>query len=210
MRPLALAALASLAALATTGCATRARPYRFSSPLLGAADVPAAPLPHSTPAPRIAAVHPHSRRGWQSDAQASSIRTVSAAGIEARMPVASAEAAASVTDDGYARPAVWSMLPAPHLGALPAPTIHEPADLRALIGTRDSRDPTIILLSWLAELNIHVDAAVLTSRFQPPTEIALPGDLLVFDHAIGDEPADLLALAIARDARGVTEFLYAG
>ncbi|MDQ3300101.1 MAG: hypothetical protein M3619_26265, partial [Myxococcota bacterium] len=36
------------------------------------------------------------------------------------------------------------------------------------------------------------------------------GDLLVFDRAIVDEPADLLAVVIARDERDVTEFLYLG
>jgi hypothetical protein len=44
----------------------------------------------------------------------------------------------------------------------------------------------------------------------PPTEVAKPGDLLVFDRAVGDDNFDLVALAIARDARGVTEFIYAG
>jgi hypothetical protein len=32
----------------------------------------------------------------------------------------------------------------------------------------------------------------------------------VFDHALSDQPSDLVALVIGRDARGVTEFLYAG
>jgi hypothetical protein len=43
-----------------------------------------------------------------------------------------------------------------------------------------------------------------------PTDIAKPGDLLVFDHALGDSTNDLVALVLARDARGVTEFLYPG
>ena len=37
-----------------------------------------------------------------------------------------------------------------------------------------------------------------------------PGDILVFDRALGDGGADLVALVIARNTRGVLEFLYTG
>jgi hypothetical protein len=43
-----------------------------------------------------------------------------------------------------------------------------------------------------------------------PTEAAQPGDLLVFDRAVANRPSDLVALVIGRDARGVTEVVYAG
>jgi len=54
------------------------------------------------------------------------------------------------------------------------------------------------LVSWASE----------TRRLRPATEPPLPGDLLIFDQATSDAPADLVALALARDERGVTELLY--
>jgi hypothetical protein len=48
------------------------------------------------------------------------------------------------------------------------------------------------------------------NRLAVPTDIAKPGDLLVFDYTVGEEMFDLVAIAIGRDARGVTEFMYAG
>ena len=220
------------AALLFSACASRAQPYRFSSPMLGAADVAPAPLPGAEPlakekrARAITASRP--KRGWQADAQHGPIRTVSARGLEAKMPEASADAATAVLDE--ASDVVWSRLPAPHRSSLPAqssdvtaaieiPRIREPSDLRMLIGQRDKRAPFEIVMAWLDELGITVDAAdgpalvawadakgKLVSSLEP----ARPGDLLVFDGVISDEPSDMIAIAIARDGRGVTEFLYAG
>src|SRR4051794_13140619 len=102
--------------LAMTACATRTQPYRFSSPMLGMADVPAAPLPGVKPARPASRAAPPARRagGWQADAQDGRIRVVSAAGIETRMPTASAEDAAAITDETAAQPSAWVTLPAPH------------------------------------------------------------------------------------------------
>jgi hypothetical protein len=161
------------------------------------------------------------------------IRSVSARGIEAKRPTASAEAAAAVVEQPSAQASAWSRLPAPHRGSsLPAqpggitaaiqiPTIREPSDLRALVGQRDSRDPYVIVLDWLDDLGIDIhppDAggeslvtwAQTAHMLAPSTEAAKPGDMLVFDRAVTDEPFDLVGLAIARDGRGVTEFIYAG
>ncbi|MGE5187352.1 MAG: hypothetical protein ACM31C_35140, partial [Acidobacteriota bacterium] len=44
-------------------------------------------------------------------------------------------------------------------------------------------------------------------RAAAPTSDIAPGDLLVFDRTEG-EPADRVAIAIGRDARGVTELVY--
>jgi len=220
------------------GCAVRAQPYRFASPLLGAADVPAPALPGVKPASKAAASKRRAAPvrvagGWQADAQQEMIRTVSARGIEAKLPTASAEAASAVSEQGAAREVVWSRLPAPNRGSsLPAqpggiiaaiqvPSIREPADLRGLVGQRDSRDPYVIVLDWLDEIGIDIhppDTAgeplvtwAQTARMlAAPTDIARPGDLLVFDRALGDDLFDLVALVIGRDARGVTEFMYAG
>ena len=111
MRFIAIAAALALAG----GCTSRARAYRFSSPLLGAADVPAESLSGSSRQGKRAQPLTVRRpvRGWQADAQQGAIRTVSARGIEATMPVASADAAAAITREGYARAVVWSRLPAP-------------------------------------------------------------------------------------------------
>jgi hypothetical protein len=234
--------LAAAVAL-SAGCASRAQPYRFSSPLLGAADVPAETLPGAKPASKAAkaATALAKRRaapvrvagGWQADAQQGAIRSVSARGIDAKMPVASAEAASQVTREGNARDVVWSRLPAPHrgvlvggsaggvTGAIQLPTFREPSDLRQLVGHRDKREPYTIVMSWLAELGIDIHPpatggtdlvtwAQTANRLAGPTDIAKPGDLLVFDYAVGEDMFDLVAIAIGRDARGVTEFIYAG
>lgn len=246
MRSRALASVLGLAIGLGAGCATRSQPYRFASPLLGVADVPTAPLPGAEPAgenrerPTGRSRRVASRRaapirvgGWQADAQQGVIREVSARGIEARMPVASAEAADAVARDGHARAVVWSRLPAPHRGSsLPAqpggvtgaivvPRIREPADLRGLVGQRDKRDPFEIVLGWLDDLGIQsapypaegpalVTWAATAGKLASRTDVPRPGDLLVFDRAVSDEPADLIALVIARDARGVTEVVYPG
>ena len=220
-------ALAAVLALAATGCAQRTQPYRFSSPMLGVADLPAAPLP-GRPGPdsgpsRSRAANPvvASRPvgGWQVDAQAGTVRSVSARGLEMHTPVASAEAADAVASAASARGVVWSRLPAPHRGPVAAPPPREPSDLRILVGSRDKREPFAVVADWLGQLDRHVagsDGASLVAwaesagALRSRTEVALPGDLLVFDHVDSDEPYDRVALVIARDARGVTEFLYAG
>jgi len=205
--------------------------------MLGAADVPALALPGVKPASKATskrrAAPIRVAGGWQVDAQQGAIRSVSARGIEAKMPTASAEAASAVTEQGAAREVVWSRLPAPHRGqnqparsdgvlsSIQVPSIHEPADLRTLVGQRDNRDPYAIALAALAEVGIDIHPpdtvgqplvtwAQTAGMLAAPTDVAKPGDLLVFDRAIGDDLYDLVAVAIARDARGVTEFLYAG
>lgn len=218
-------ALTALLALAATGCAVRSQPYRFSSPMLGLADLPAAPLPghagHDAPRSRTANPVVASRPvgGWQADAQAGTIRSVSARGLDTRMPVASAEAADAVAREASAHGVVWSRLPAPHQAPVATVPPREPSDLRALVGSRDKRDTFAIVTDWLSQLDRHVSAtdgaslvawADSAGALRDRTDVALPGDLLVFDHVTGDDRFDLVALVIARDGRGVTEFLYAG
>jgi len=233
MRLRAFAALlfAAAAALAVSGCGARDHPYRFASPMLGHADVPSHRLPDgsgssgSSDRPsatgRPASGRPHRAYGWQADSQAG-IRTVSAHGIEVTMPPASAEAAASITHEQYAREIVWSQLPAPHKETGVAATpVREPSDLRALVGQRDKRDPFTLVIDWLGELGLSFDRASASdgpalvawaeaaNKLQAPTDCA-PGDILVFDRAVGEMPSDLIALVIARDTRGVIEFMYSG
>ncbi|NVB83236.1 MAG: hypothetical protein HOV81_32990 [Kofleriaceae bacterium] len=226
-----LRALATLLAIAATGCAQRTQPYRFSSPMLGLADLPPAPLPgqrgpdsgpsRPSSGPRTANPVVASRPvgGWQVDAQAGTIRSVSARGIEMHTPVASAAAADAIASEATSRSVVWSQLPGPHRGPVATQPPREPADLRALVGTRDKRDSFVVVTDWLSQLDRHVggsDGASLVAwaesagALRAPTDVALPGDLLVFDHVDGGDRFDRVALVLARDGRGVTEFLYLG
>jgi hypothetical protein len=191
--------------------------------------------------------------GWQTDAQ-SGIRTVSARGIELKQPEASAETAAAViSESAAARPEWWAHLPAPHrsgsagvtgsLSAATAPSradqirlagAREPVDLRALVGTRDKREPFAIAMEWLAgmgitfaegETAVEMAASVVQSptdgpalvewarsrgKLLAPTDTPVPGDVLVFDRATTGDAADLVAVVIGRDARSVLEYMYAG
>jgi len=55
------------------------------------------------------------------------------------------------------------------------------------------------LLAWAHETRVLHDL----------DETPAPGDLLVFDEIESDADADLIAVVIARDDRGITEFIYA-
>jgi hypothetical protein len=106
-------------------------------------------------------------------------------------------------------------LPAPrHLAPdAPLPPLRSPVDLRALVGRRIKRGAFAETLAWARSLGEQVDVptgpalvtwAAKSDHFASTTE---PGDLLIFDRTEG-APADLVAIAVARDPRGVTEFVY--
>jgi hypothetical protein len=230
------ALLFAAACIAASACAPRAQPYRFSMSMLGGADVPPAALPGPTrkqpaAAPRTTQPRTHYAYGWQTDTQAG-IRTASAKGIELSMPEASAASADAVPRDAASNGVVYSRLPTPHkvpttglVAALDVQGwdhIREAVDLRRWVGRRDKREPLTILLAWVADLELGDEAlaaagyehevvawATQHSRLLGPTEVAQPGDLLVFDRAVANEPADLIAIVIGRDTRGVTEIAYA-
>lgn len=210
MRYLALASL--LAAAASGACVAHDRPHRFSSPMLGAADLPPPPLPGAPP-PARHQLENRERLAHHADP----IRVVSAPPIRE----ASAAAAAQVAAVPAAQEPARAALPAPH--RLPSdalvPALRTPADLRALVGRRDKRDPITAALAWSRELGAPVEArtgedviawATQRSALGGSTEPAAPGDLLVFDHASSDAEADLIAVVIERDPRGVTELIYLG
>ena len=170
------------------GCASREHPYRFASPMLGMATVPPEPL-RAQPVPRPGV------RG--------------AAIASAATAVASAPAT-------LAR----SHLPSPHrlpVDSLPPPA-RSPDELRGLVGRRDKRSSIAAAIGWSRDLGAPIAAAngselvdwAEREHRAIPEHLAEPGDLLVFDRATGDDPADLVALAIGRDARGVLEFVYLG
>ena len=192
--------------------------------MLGMADVPPASLHEGSTRPSNRAAPPPRRAGgWQADTQGGAIRVVSANGIETKRIEASAAAADEIREERYASQPAWMQLPAPNRAsssitdavALP----HEPADLRSLVGTRDKRDSFTVLLSWTTTLGLRVegiDGATLVAwaagvgKLEPHTATPNPGDLVVFDHVVGENESDLVGLVLARDTRGVTEFLYVG
>ena len=194
-------------ALLGGACGTRARPYRFASPMLATADVPPQPL-RAPPATSRS-------RPELANREAAAIRVVSAPNIRE----ASAALAEAVVAQPAAQPEARAALPAPH--RLPAgavvPAIRSPTDLRALVGYRDKRDPFTVAIEWARSLGRTTDGASASellawaesaSRLADPTAEAQPGDLLIFDHANSDSEADLIAIVIERDVRGVTEYVY--
>jgi hypothetical protein len=225
-------------AIAATGCATRAQPFRFSSPLLGQADVP----PDWSAAPG----DPNAR--WRRPAPDDTItvqRGIHLTPVEDPRPgtirVASAQAASDVAAVAEANGVVLSRLPANHRfdDNEPHATLHEPSDLRALVGRRDVRDSVGAALAWSAELGAPIDldlarpdaparasyrvraAATIAASIantgklvawstthDRTTDDAAPGSLLVFARTESDDAPDLVALAIGRDDRGVTEFVF--
>jgi hypothetical protein len=192
VRPFLAAAL--LALLSAGGCAQGDRPYRFTSPMLGTADLPRTPLRADPAAPRP--------RPELANRDARPIRVVSAPQIRE----ASAAAAAAI-----ALPDAPAPLPTPHRvpPSTVLPAVREAPDLRALVGYRDKRDPHTAILSILPALGRSAPAT-LTDQLSDPTELAAPGDLLIFDRAVSDADADLIAIVIGRDTRGVTEYVYLG
>lgn len=193
--------------LLIAACGAHARSLRFASPMIGGADVPEAPL----------------RRTERPEARQPSVARTDAMPPEAPgevavkpIRVASAAAADAVVASSHG--VVLSRLPAPHRAAdAPLPAVREPADLRKLVGFRDKRDPLVTVFGWARDLGADIAAtggpalvewAGGANRLAAPTDVANPGDLLVFDDTDSDLPADLVAIAVARDARGVTEFIY--
>jgi len=139
-------------------------------------------------------------------------------------PAAAPGAATAVVDD-YPRAAdggvVISRLPAPHrLRAAVSPSIATLDDARALVGRRDPRSPLAAALGWSSELTGRpapavTDGAALVAWAQGAgawraVPALVPGDLIVFDRAVGGARASLVAVALGRDERGVVEVLYLG
>lgn len=185
-------------------CGTRP-PYRFRSPMLGTASIPLAPLPHETPAKVIA-----NREREPHRVRADGIHVSTAPHIREASAASAAEvattAAATRRDE----------LPAPNRSnAVPPPAPRLPADLRALVGQRDKREPVAAAIAWARDLGMIVEDDIVawaerTDRLHDAATPPERGDLLVFDRVNSDEAADLIGVVIARDERNVTEFLYLG
>jgi hypothetical protein len=236
--PGSCALAAAIAAIGGGACVGRTQPYRFESPLLGGADVP--PAFAAKPGdPNARYRHPPvDDTITVQNGMHPSPRTP----LEDRRPgtirIASAQAAAEV-----ATGVDWMHLPAAQALPVDAPhaPLHEPADLRGLVGHRDSHDSVTAALGWSAELGVplaleleapalptgtHVSgraraAAVIVASVANTTTLLAwardhdrasdeiePGSLLVFSRTESDDAPDLVAIAIGRDTRGVTEFIY--
>ena len=113
--------------------------------MLGTASVPLAPLPHEE-------AH---RDEPIANRRAEAIRVSSAPQIRE----ASAAAAQAVTASPAA--ARKAELPAPNQIAAtePLPPTRVPADLRALVGRRDKREPVEAAIAWARELGMQVVGA---------------------------------------------------
>ncbi|HEY4177604.1 MAG TPA: hypothetical protein VGM90_12250 [Kofleriaceae bacterium] len=235
-------ALAIGLAAALAGCAAGREPYRFSSPMLGMASVPAPSLDHPLVPERSDDVRSDkisrvaSSRTPPSRCVDSATTKCAAAIRVANAPViheASAAAAAEVAIGQNAQPAERAELPAPNLlpTDAPRPDIHAPADLRRLVGYRDKRDSLVAALELAQAIGTRVSfepvaamTAAATDNVAPGDSLVSwaaredrladytaepqPGDLLVFDRVDSDATSDCIGLVIARDDRGVTEFLY--
>lgn len=116
---------------------------------------------------------------------------------------------------------VLSRLPERHREpARPAPPIESIDDARRLVGLRDPRPPLAAALAWSRQLTGRpapdvTDGAGLVAWAQASdawraVPAIAPGDLIVFDRAVGGARASLVAVALGRDARGVVEVLYLG
>jgi len=145
-------------AIGAAACAGRAQPYRFSSPLLGGADVP----------PSWSGKPSNPDEQWRRPADDDTITVQNGIHLSPRTPtedprpgairVASAQAAAAVTVTAEENGVTWSKLPASHAIALDAPHVplREPSDLRALVGRRDPHDSVTAALAWEAELGTRI------------------------------------------------------
>lgn len=196
-------------ALLATACAAKGQPYRFASPMLGTADTPRVAFhgPVDRPAPEPLA-----------NRHATPIRAVSAPTIRE----ASAAAAAAIADAPRAQPDARAALSAPHNATIPPPLPRTLADLRTLVGIRDKRTSLLLAIEWVTALGRAPEGFAGTTgedlvawadashRLADASDEPRPGDLLVFDAAQSDDAADLVAIVIARDERGVTEMLYLG
>jgi hypothetical protein len=204
-RALALA----LVAVATSACATRDRPYRFASPMLGMAQ---------TPPPSFHAPAPPPSDEPVANRHAAPIRVTTAP----RVREASAAAAAAIAEAPTAQPDGRASLSAPHRATTPPLPPRTLLDLRSLVGVRDKRTSLLLAIEWAHSLGFAPEGfagttgedlvawAEASHRLADATDEPRPGDLLVFDAATSDDPADLIAIVIARDDRGVTEMLYLG
>ncbi len=212
--------------LATAACAATSPPRRFAGTLTGGVSLDdLGPWPardrgqHPDPARRVATLSDARTPGAERLTIGDDGVVVWRDDLVAEGPV-----------DGSA---VISPLPAPHLqpsvkagtAAIDVAAAQDVAALRALVGQRDGRDGLAFAiaaasalrgvpdqagadLGQLADGPALVALAVRRGAADERTAAPAPGDLLVFDRALADAAASLIAVALTTDERGVTEMLY--
>jgi hypothetical protein len=224
-----------LALLTLAACATRAQPYRFASPMIGGADVPPAALPGRPTAEPVAIEHhaagivaapPPVASAAAADAIPhtglvySQLPTPNLVPADAPLPAIHAPAdlralvGRRTKADPFALALGWEaelghLIPTPpevtereHRADPPRSTVTGRAIARAAREADEAARAGIAgeqLLGWARE------TGVLHELDTPPE----PGDLLVFDEIETAADADLIAVVIARDERGVAEMIYA-
>jgi hypothetical protein len=207
-------------ALGLAGCATSAAPYRFSSGLIsgisakveieGDADE-ARPSRRDQPR-RATATATASPRPRHRVARTTSIE-------RGDLPLAGDPLPREERSEQSASGVVLSRLPSPHRTDGPTPAMIPPtvADLRALTGTRVTDEPLAFALDAASALTRHqvtpmpADGeafAIWAATHATVVTETRPGDLVIFDRAIANQPASLVAVALGRDDRGVIEILY--
>lgn len=216
-------------ALAAAGCAQSDRPYRFSSPLIGGAELPSGPAlddgdeAHAPPAgPRRDGNR--GSRGRQERVAMAPIRTERDPSAVARHPSAPARgtpsaAGASAGASGGSAPGSAATSGKARAAAAPAaPGLvaeASPDDPRSWVGVRDDSDPVRAVVALCARKNPRCpsrpeDIALLAQReaWLPASTPFAVGDLLLFDRVGKDNREQLIALVTARQQRGVFELAY--
>jgi hypothetical protein len=218
------ALLVPVIGLGLAGCAVRAAPYRFASPLVGVSLEERAPAP--PPRTFDDAVRPGDRQESVAVAELPGPQVPAAAG---ELPAGTRTEISDLLSDATAGAVVISRLPEPHREARAKPGevrisfdgLDDADDLRALVGRRDGRTDVAFAIACaqiLGEGTLSppedgpalVELARARHALVAPTEARpAPGDLLIFDRAVDDAPASRVAVVLTRDdVRGVVEMLY--
>jgi hypothetical protein len=229
-----LATALPLAAL-VTACAAPARPDRLAMPLLGGARLadawPADGEPQRAPAQRAPARVATALPPRPATAPRPRVVPPRPGAPVTTAPgdlVPCTDAATTLCElqlpahlDLAALPAHHQETPGREPGAASSliASLREAPDLRRLVGARSSSEPLLFAVaaaSRLADREAPTVASgpdlVLWARVRATVldagAAAEPGDLLVFDRVVDNAPASLVAVAIGRDDRGVTEIVY--
>ncbi len=199
---------------AAAGCAPSGRPYRFSSPLIGGAELPRGPAPAFDDGDEGAG----ERGGPQRGAPTRRERVAMAPIRTERDPDAIARHRGA--SPATAKPGVPAAPPSAKKGAGPGlvPGLAadaSPDDPRSWVGVRDDADPLHAVVGLCARKNRRCpgreeDLALLAKReaWLPAATPFDVGDLLLFDRVGLDNKEQIFALVTAKQQRGVFEIAY--
>lgn len=201
---LLLALLAGGGLSGVAGCAQGERPYRFSSPLLGGAELPADRQLHRD-APTLAERGGDPRRGSRPAAAGRAAKPAMA-------PVRSTLDPEAIARHPSPKSATAATPAAPPrtLGAEA-----DPGEPRSWVGVRDDSEPLRAVLALCARRNPRCpqaeDELALLRKHDAWLPASTPfgvGDLLRFERVGLDNGEQIFALVTARQARGVYELAY--